>query len=66
VMRLWRVVVLGVGDGGSWCSGDELEVAAVVASGWWRWRRGGGGGSVCGGDGEACGGEWWRVTWGIG
>ncbi|GKB90487.1 hypothetical protein Tco_0962759 [Tanacetum coccineum] len=39
VMRLWRVVVLGVGDGGSWCSGDELEVAAVVASGWWRWRR---------------------------
>ncbi|GKD93092.1 hypothetical protein Tco_1372929, partial [Tanacetum coccineum] len=36
---------------------------------WWRVDVDGDGEvavAVCGGDGEACGGEWWRVTWGIG
>ncbi|GJS45336.1 hypothetical protein Tco_0595457 [Tanacetum coccineum] len=47
---------------------------AVVTSWRWRlwWRVGGEDGdgevavAVCGGDGEARGGEWWRLTWGIG
>ncbi|GJW69244.1 hypothetical protein Tco_0123668 [Tanacetum coccineum] len=62
---LIRIVVV-VGRGG--CGGDDEEGGRLRL--WWRVDGGDGDGevavAVCSGDREARGGEWWRMTWGIG
>ncbi|GJW76596.1 hypothetical protein Tco_0138278 [Tanacetum coccineum] len=62
---LIHIVVVVVRGG---CGDDDEEGGRLRL--WWRVGGGDGDGevavAVCGGDGEARGGEWWRVIWGIG
>ncbi|GKB32187.1 hypothetical protein Tco_0871588, partial [Tanacetum coccineum] len=62
---LIRIVVVVVRGG---CGGDDEEGSRLRL--WWRVGGEDGDGevavAVCGGDGEAHGDEWWRLTWGIG